>query len=59
MPIVPPASRYQILATYLVQRDPGYLRDKNVLELGAGTGLVGLVAGELEGNCKVVITDQA
>ncbi|RXW25767.1 hypothetical protein EST38_g50 [Candolleomyces aberdarensis] len=49
----------QILATYLVQRDLGYLRDKNVLELGAGTGLVGLVAGELEADCRVVITDQA
>lgn len=50
---------YQILATYLAQREPGYFRNKNVLELGAGTGLVGLVAGELEPGCRVVITDQA
>lgn len=34
-----------------------YLRGKNVLELGAGTGLVGLVAGQLPGT-KLWITDQ-
>lgn len=47
----------QILATYLIQRGTEYLRGKNVLELGAGTGLVGLVAGQLPGT-RVWITDQ-
>ncbi|EAU84618.2 hypothetical protein CC1G_00137 [Coprinopsis cinerea okayama7 len=48
----------QILATYLVHKGPTHLRNRNVLELGSGTGLVGLVAG-LFGNCKVWITDQS
>lgn len=47
----------QILATYLIQKGSDYLRGKNVLELGAGTGLVGLVAGQLPGT-KLWITDQ-
>ncbi|TEB35388.1 hypothetical protein FA13DRAFT_1788037 [Coprinellus micaceus] len=47
----------QILATYLVQRGSDCLRKKNVLELGAGTGLVGLVAGHLP-ESRVWITDQ-
>ncbi|TFK43256.1 putative methyltransferase-domain-containing protein [Crucibulum laeve] len=46
----------QILASYLVQQGPEYLKNKNILELGSGTGLVGLVAALLGG--KVCITDQ-
>ncbi|KAH6915181.1 putative methyltransferase-domain-containing protein [Coprinopsis sp. MPI-PUGE-AT-0042] len=49
----------QILATYLIHRGPAYLRNKNILELGSGTGLVGLVAGMLQGDCRVWITDQS
>lgn len=48
----------QILATYLIHKGPGYLRNKTVLELGSGTGLVGLIAGLL-GDCRVWITDQS
>ncbi|KAF5333328.1 hypothetical protein D9611_002251 [Ephemerocybe angulata] len=47
----------QILATYLIQQGSGYLKNKNVVELGAGTGLVGLVAGQLP-DAKIWITDQ-
>ncbi|TFK29223.1 hypothetical protein FA15DRAFT_664136 [Coprinopsis marcescibilis] len=46
----------QILATYLIQQGPDYLRDRNILELGSGTGLVGLVAGLL-GSTRTWITD--
>ncbi|PPQ92394.1 hypothetical protein CVT25_008744 [Psilocybe cyanescens] len=48
----------QILASYLVQCGPEYIKDKNILELGSGTGLVGLVVGAL-GNANIWITDQA
>ena len=48
----------QILASYLVQKGPSYIRSKHILELGSGTGLVGLVAGVL-GDTDVWITDQA
>ncbi|KAH9482956.1 Protein-lysine N-methyltransferase EFM6 [Psilocybe cubensis] len=48
----------QILASYLVQRGPDYIRGKNILELGSGTGLVGLVVGALR-DAKTWITDQA
>ncbi|KAL7282076.1 hypothetical protein ACG7TL_003545 [Trametes sanguinea] len=45
----------QVLASYISRR--GSLQGKNVLELGSGTGLVGLVAGKL--GARVWITDQA
>lgn len=38
--------------------DAIYLKDKTVLELGSGTGLVGLAVGLLEPSSKVWITDQ-
>ena len=47
----------QVLSSYLVQRGPSFLRNKTVLELGSGTGLVGLVAGYV-GAEHVWITDQ-
>jgi hypothetical protein len=47
----------QVLAAYLAKRGTEYLEGKNILELGSGTGLVGLVAGILGG--RVWITDQA
>ncbi|KAF8803792.1 hypothetical protein BYT27DRAFT_7195132 [Phlegmacium glaucopus] len=46
----------QILASYLVQKGTDYIKNRNILELGSGTGLVGLVAGKLGGD--VCITDQ-
>ncbi|KAF4619972.1 hypothetical protein D9613_005401 [Agrocybe pediades] len=50
----------QILASYLVQKGPEYLQDKNVLELGSGTGLVGLAVGVLAMEARGTwITDQA
>lgn len=45
----------QVLSTYICRR--GSLQGKNVLELGSGTGLVGLAAGVL--GAHVWITDQA
>ena len=51
------SGRSQILSSYLLQRGPSSLKDKTVLELGSGTGLVGLVAGYL-GPEHVWITDQ-
>ncbi|KAJ7122745.1 putative methyltransferase-domain-containing protein [Mycena epipterygia] len=47
----------EVLAQYLVNQVPNYLQGKNVLELGSGTGLVGLCAAMLGGN--VCLTDQA
>lgn len=47
----------QVLSQYLVSRGPQSLRDRHVLELGSGTGLVGLVAAHL-GASNVIITDQ-
>ncbi|EGO01576.1 hypothetical protein SERLA73DRAFT_176943 [Serpula lacrymans var. lacrymans S7.3] len=47
----------EVLANYLALRGRQYIAGKTILELGSGTGLVGLVAGVLEG--KVWITDQA
>ncbi|KAJ3488624.1 hypothetical protein NLJ89_g11597 [Agrocybe chaxingu] len=48
----------QILASYLVQKGPGHVKNKNILELGSGTGLVGLAVGVFP-ETKVWITDQA
>lgn len=48
----------QILASYLVQKGPEYFRGKNIVEIGSGTGLVGLVVGAFR-NADVWITDQA
>ncbi|KAH9894211.1 putative methyltransferase-domain-containing protein [Cubamyces lactineus] len=45
----------EVLASYISRR--GSLDGKTVLELGSGTGLVGLVAGKL--GARVWITDQA
>lgn len=45
----------EVLSAYLARR--GSLKGKSILELGSGTGLVGLVAGHLGG--RVCITDQA
>ncbi|KAJ7162531.1 putative methyltransferase-domain-containing protein [Mycena crocata] len=47
----------EVLAHYLVKQGPGALEGKNVLELGSGTGLVGLVAAML-GARNVCLTDQ-
>jgi len=46
----------QVLASYIARRGSA-LEGLNVLELGSGTGLVGLVAGHL--GARVCITDQA
>lgn len=45
----------QVLSRYIARRRS--LAGKNILELGSGTGLVGLVAGML--GAHVWITDQA
>ena len=47
----------QHLATHLINRGPGALRGKRVLELGSGTGLAGMVAAML--GATVCITDQS
>ncbi|KAI0308865.1 putative methyltransferase-domain-containing protein [Amylostereum chailletii] len=47
----------QVLATYLARRPDPALHRKSVLELGSGTGLVGLVAAAK--GARVCITDQA
>ncbi|GLB33496.1 putative S-adenosyl-L-methionine-dependent protein-lysine N- methyltransferase [Lyophyllum shimeji] len=54
----------EILSSYLVKRGPTYVQGRTIIELGSGTGLVGLVAGTLAGRAKderakVWITDQA
>ncbi|RDB23258.1 Protein-lysine N-methyltransferase EFM6 [Hypsizygus marmoreus] len=40
----------QVLSSYLVKKGPSFLSNKTVLELGSGTGLVGLVAAKLGAN---------
>ncbi|EKM80414.1 hypothetical protein AGABI1DRAFT_100018 [Agaricus bisporus var. burnettii JB137-S8] len=45
-----------VLFTYKTANPLG---NKCIVELGSGTGLVGLVAGKLDPTCKVYITDQA
>ncbi|KAF8225408.1 hypothetical protein L208DRAFT_1368186 [Tricholoma matsutake] len=46
----------QVLSNYLANKGPDFVKGRAILELGSGTGLVGLVAGKLGG--KVWITDQ-
>lgn len=51
----------EVMSRYICwryQQDKGYLLDKSVIDLGSGTGLVGLVAGLLESQCDIYITDQ-
>lgn len=47
----------QVLADYLIEKGSDFLKGKTILELGSGTGLVGLAAAILGGH--VWITDQA
>ncbi|KIK65598.1 hypothetical protein GYMLUDRAFT_978907 [Collybiopsis luxurians FD-317 M1] len=47
----------QILSSYLIRRGSEFLQGRRVVELGSGTGLVGLIAASL-GASKVWITDQ-
>lgn len=52
----------EVLARFLAHRvsvDPAYLKGKKVLELGSGTGLVGIAAAMLEPRAQVWVTDQA
>ena len=46
----------QVLAKYLAGKGPDNLNGKTIVELGSGTGLVGLVAALL--GARVYITDQ-
>ena len=41
-----------LLCQYLAQQSPGIVADARVIELGSGTGLVGLVASAL-GKCAI------
>lgn len=50
--------RVQVLTDYLVRRGPQAMDGKRCLELGSGTGLVGIAAAKL-GAGSVYITDQA
>lgn len=50
----------EVLSRYLCWKhaqDATYLKGKKVIELGSGTGLVGLVAGLLEPDIECWITD--
>ncbi|WWC72379.1 uncharacterized protein I206_106341 [Kwoniella pini CBS 10737] len=52
----------EVLSRYIAYRhqiNPSYLRNKKILELGSGTGLVGIVAGMLEPSAEVWATDQS
>lgn len=52
----------QVLSRYLAWRhshSPGHLAGNTVVELGSGTGLVGIVAAQLEPSAQVYATDQA
>ncbi|GFZ48270.1 Putative protein N-methyltransferase [Saitozyma sp. JCM 24511] len=52
----------EVLSRYIAYRhsvDATYLRRKAVLELGSGTGLVGIVAGMLDPDTRIWVTDQA
>ncbi|KAJ4472180.1 putative methyltransferase-domain-containing protein [Lentinula aciculospora] len=48
----------QILSNYLIRKGSKFLQGKRIVELGSGTGLVGLIAAKLGGS-RVWITDQA
>ena len=51
----------QVLSKYVAyqhHRRPEYLRNRTVIELGSGTGLVGIVAAMLEPSAHVWVTDQ-
>ncbi|GMK54392.1 hypothetical protein CspeluHIS016_0109780 [Cutaneotrichosporon spelunceum] len=52
----------EVLTAYLAHRHaraPHHLHGKRVLELGSGTGLVGIAAAMLEPSAEVWVTDQA
>ncbi|ODO10424.1 hypothetical protein I350_01019, partial [Cryptococcus amylolentus CBS 6273] len=52
----------EVMSRYLVYRhslEPDRLKEKKILELGSGTGLVGLVTAMLEPSSEIWITDQA
>ncbi|XAO22197.1 hypothetical protein I312_100964 [Cryptococcus bacillisporus CA1280] len=52
----------EVLSRYLAYRhglDPSHLAGKTVIELGSGTGLVGIAAAMLESTSDVWVTDQA
>jgi hypothetical protein len=55
IPFCPNVRHLQVLASYIARRGLA-LRGLHVLELGSGTGLVGLIAGHL--GARVCITDQ-
>ncbi|KAG6897221.1 hypothetical protein C0992_003419 [Termitomyces sp. T32_za158] len=38
----------EVLSSYLVKRGPDFVHGRSILELGSGTGLVGLVAAKLQ-----------
>lgn len=51
----------QVLSRYIVHRhahQPEKLAGKTVLELGSGTGLVGIAAAMAEPTAKIIVTDQ-
>jgi predicted nicotinamide N-methyase len=49
-----------VLSAYIVHRGPDALAGKRVLELGSGTGLVGLAAAKLAApGAQITVTDQA
>lgn len=52
----------EVLSRYIAYRhslDPSILAGRTVIELGSGTGLVGIAAALLEDTTDVWITDQA
>ncbi|WVQ70537.1 hypothetical protein IAR50_000056 [Cryptococcus sp. DSM 104548] len=52
----------EVMSRYLVYRhvsEPEKLKGKKILELGSGTGLVGLVTAMIEPSSEIWITDQA
>ncbi|ORY35866.1 putative methyltransferase-domain-containing protein [Naematelia encephala] len=51
----------EVLSRYLAYRhehDPDKLKGRTIIELGSGTGLVGIVAGMLESTANIWVTDQ-